>query len=69
MMVVDDNFYYNSGLLFARKFGNKPMAFKQNCINNYKRFIDEMGGPSKFKYVEEAFEKFLITKRRSYVKR
>lgn len=61
---VDDNFYYNCGVIFARKLGDKPIEIRRKYVDEFKKFVDESGGPEVFSSPEEAASKFLYPKKR-----
>ncbi len=61
---VDHNFYYNVGLLFGRKYGNKPSSFRKRYVDEFKAYVDGVGGPDAFPTVESAVESFFKNSRR-----
>lgn len=63
---VDENFYYNCGLVFARKLGIKPPEVQERYVSDFKRFVDMAGGPDSFSSVEEATFKFFTQKKRNF---
>jgi hypothetical protein len=67
---VEDSFYYKCGIVFARKLGDKPLEIRRKYVNEFKKFVDESGGPEAFTSVEDATNKFFYPKKRnSYGKR
>lgn len=61
----DNSFYYNAGLVFGRKFGNKHIDFRKRYVDQFKSYVDRVGGPETFPSVEIAVESFFYDLKRS----
>ena len=61
---VDTNFYYNAGLAFGRKYGDKSITFRRRYVDEFKAYVDGVGGPDAFPTVEAAVESFFKNVRR-----
>ena len=61
----NDSFYYNAGLVFGRKFGNKHIDFRKRYVDQFKFYVDRAGGPNSFPSVEVAVESFFYDLKRS----
>lgn len=53
------NFYYNVGAHMADYYGNLAVDDRIKLVNQFRNFVDRMGGVDSFISSEQAFYKFV----------